>query len=308
MAPNKPAPTPTAAPTAAPSLLPRRAALSAALAAAFAAVIKPPAATAETAKMVGAAPAAAAGAASSVAAPAAATTTATVSASIPTVYFGSGCFWGRQHDFVMAERDMGRGTASAVVGYAGGAGGADEKGRVCYYYASDASVYEKRGHAEVVRLALVDPMAAGATPTDADTEAAFRQFARVFFRTQFVKRRDGRMSRQDPQDAGPGYRNVVGVPGGIKSKLYKILVEENVNGMTLVEGKGTGNEPDLVNTVYVVDSDKLPFYAAENWHQYHDGIGYSFPKAYKRDAKRAAVAAGAVPKPGETNCPEFGFL
>ena len=303
----KPNPTPTPTPTTAPPPLPRRAALSAALAAALTAVIKPPAAFAEAAKMVGAAPAAASAAAASVAAPAATTTTAGT-VSIPTVYFGSGCFWGRQHDFVMAERDMGRDTASAVVGYAGGAGGADEKGRVCYYYASDASVYEKRGHAEVVRLALVDPAAAGATPTDADTEAAFRQFARVYFRTEFVKRRDGRMSRQDPQDAGPGYRNVVGVPGGVKSKLYKVLVEENVNGMTLVEGTGAGNEPDLVNTVYVVDSDRLHFYAAENWHQYHDGIGKSFGRGYKRDAKRAAVAAGAVPKPGETGCPEFGFL
>ncbi len=40
-----------------------------------------------------------------------------------TVYFGNGCFWGRQFDFVETEkRQLGRKPeqVSAVVGYAGG--------------------------------------------------------------------------------------------------------------------------------------------------------------------------------------------
>jgi len=38
------------------------------------------------------------------------------------VYFGNGCFWGRQYDFVNAEKSMGRkpGDLSAIAGYAGG--------------------------------------------------------------------------------------------------------------------------------------------------------------------------------------------
>lgn len=28
---------------------------------------------------------------------------------------------------------------------------------------------------------------------------------------------------QDPQDAGPGYRNVVGLPGGTSSPFFQIL-------------------------------------------------------------------------------------
>lgn len=28
---------------------------------------------------------------------------------------------------------------------------------------------------------------------------------------------------QDPQDAGPGYRNVIGIPGGINSPLFRVL-------------------------------------------------------------------------------------
>ena len=38
------------------------------------------------------------------------------------VYFGNGCFWGRQKDFVDAEKALGRSPEqiSSVVGYAGG--------------------------------------------------------------------------------------------------------------------------------------------------------------------------------------------
>jgi len=31
------------------------------------------------------------------------------------------------------------------------------------------------------------------------------------------------MQRLDPQDAGPGYRNVIGLPGGVDSPLFKVL-------------------------------------------------------------------------------------
>lgn len=38
------------------------------------------------------------------------------------IYFGNGCFWGRQKDYIDAEKSMGRSKSdlSAVVGYAGG--------------------------------------------------------------------------------------------------------------------------------------------------------------------------------------------
>lgn len=43
------------------------------------------------------------------------------SATMP-IYFGNGCFWGRQKDFVDAETALGRAPeqVTAVVGYAGG--------------------------------------------------------------------------------------------------------------------------------------------------------------------------------------------
>lgn len=48
---------------------------------------------------------------------------------VPTpIYFGNGCFWGRQKEFVDVEKAMGRPASniSAIVGYAGGRGGTGE--------------------------------------------------------------------------------------------------------------------------------------------------------------------------------------
>lgn len=46
-------------------------------------------------------------------------------------------------------------------------------------------------------------------------------YVQVYF-SQFRKTPFG-MLRLDPQDAGPGYRNVIGIPGGVHSPLFKIL-------------------------------------------------------------------------------------
>lgn len=74
---------------------------------------------------------------------------------------------------------------------------------------------------------------------------------------------------QDPQDRGPGYRNVVGIPGGMDSELYKVFASKNKNNMKLLPGSGAeirngrATEDDAINTVYVVDSSTLPFHKAE---------------------------------------------
>lgn len=76
-----------------------------------------------------------------------------------------------------------------------------------------------------------------------------------------------------------GYRNVIGLPGGIRSPFMEVLRQENVNGMTLKEGRGNSyrdsgpSEGDAFNTVWIVDSTALPFYQAEVYHQFHNGIG-----------------------------------
>ena len=131
-------------------------------------------------------------------------------------------------------------------------------------------------------------------------------FARTYF-ANFKKIRGFGMQRLDPQDAGAGYRNMIGVPGGMSSPLMKIIAEENVNGMTFLEG--TGNEPnqkpkedDVFNAVWIYDSDALPFYAAEMYHQFHDDfMGPPYGRAY--NALNPSLYKAGVLK--TTGCPEM---
>ena len=217
------------------------------------------------------------------------------------VYFGNGCFWGRQHEFVALEKDVLHRSdveVKSLAGYAGGkrGGGGKNRDTVCYYYGSSDTVYERLGHAEVVRVAYAD-------------EEEFKKFCEVYFRN-FNKTPFG-MQRVDPQDAGPGYRNVVGIPGGIDNeKLMKQMESANANDMKLVRGEGNEfdargkpTENDQINVVWIVDSEKLPFYPAEMYHQFHDGLGYKFPESYTVDLKRTAAKSGSIgPVPG---CPEM---
>ena len=66
------------------------------------------------------------------------------------VYFGNGCFWGRQHEFVALEKEaLHRSDAEvkSLAGYAGGkrGGGGKNRDTVCYYYGSSDTVYERLG-------------------------------------------------------------------------------------------------------------------------------------------------------------------
>ena len=65
---------------------------------------------------------------------------------------------------------------------------------------------------------------------------------------------------------------------------FAILQEENKKSMEMVAGQGNlfdrqGNasEDDMINRVYVMDSSKFPFYQAEIYHQFHNGLGKAFP-------------------------------
>jgi len=220
------------------------------------------------------------------------------------IFWGNGCFWGRQKDFIDTELRLGR-SADAVTARVGYAGGATPSQRVCYYYSSPDTVYEKLGHAEVVQVSLRNEAA----------ESELREFAKTYF-SQF-KRTPLGMMRLDPQDVGAGYRNVIGLPGGIRSPLMKIIQEENVYGMELVEGTGNmydnkglsllggrAREDDAINRVYVMDTDKFAFNQAEVYHQFHNGIGKTFPSSYTRDLKAKALERGLI---AETGCPELPF-
>ncbi len=70
-----------------------------------------------------------------------------------------------------------------------------------------------------------------------------------------------------------------------------------------IDGRAT--EEDKLNTVWIVDSNERPFFLAEQWHQFHDGLGYGFPDTYKKVLKGQVAQAGRI-KP--TGCPEYPFF
>lgn len=85
------------------------------------------------------------------------------------VYFGVGCFWHIQHEFIGAERELlGRKDhqLSSRTGYAGGTK-VDKEGRVCYHNFNNIADYGKMGHGEVVGLSI--------------PEKSIGDFAKVYF-------------------------------------------------------------------------------------------------------------------------------
>jgi hypothetical protein len=72
------------------------------------------------------------------------------------VYWGVGCFWHVQHEFVDTEKKvLGRSDTelTSLAGYAGG-NSVGNKGRVCYHNLLGADEYGNLGHGEVVGMKL----------------------------------------------------------------------------------------------------------------------------------------------------------
>jgi peptide methionine sulfoxide reductase MsrA len=196
------------------------------------------------------------------------------------VYFGCGCFWHVQHEFVMAEQKiLGRSDdqITARAGYAGGLAGAKD-GKVCYHNAGNVADYGKLGHAEVVGLTI--------------PKSKFYDFAVEYFQLF-----DASGNRPDQAgDRGTEYRSLVGIPGGARGEYAKILVDASIaTGDKLDFGIGKGDDKDVRKTSFVMDNTGekgFPFYVAEQYHQFHDGfnLNENYPGSYNKLA--AAFAKG----------------
>jgi peptide methionine sulfoxide reductase MsrA len=184
------------------------------------------------------------------------------------VYLGQGCFWHTQYDLFRIERDpagpfrrAGK-RITALAGYAGG-GWTAPAGRVCYH-GEDASDYSLLGHAEAVEVQLDNGNGA---------RRQMRALLEHYFAHGFVEGKAGQPGRRrDPQDGGPQYRNVVGLPGGrhgAKDGLFaEVAAAAAAHAMPLRDGLGgaAGDTADE-RVVYVYDSDAFPFFRAEAYHQ-----------------------------------------
>jgi peptide methionine sulfoxide reductase MsrA len=217
------------------------------------------------------------------------------------VWLGNGCFWHTQYDMVTVEqgsafRHRDDEHITSLVGYAGGLYTSPE-GLVCYHGGPSGSLYEDLGHAEAVQVEL----------DRGQERAQFAALLEQYFRS--FRRTDSGMQRLDPQDSGPPYRNMIGIPGGMAGKYYPLIQENNVNDMPLVEGGedgGRGDDEDEYQ-VYIYDSLEFHFYRAEAYHQFHPNVVLrrAVPPAYTDTLKTVQDQLGRI---DPTGCPEGGML
>lgn len=183
------------------------------------------------------------------------------------VYFGVGCFWHIQHEFlIQGEKEMlGRTPLqyTSAAGYAGGKS-TDKEGRVCYHNFQGVADYGKLGHGEVVGMTI--------------PQSKIGDFSDLYFSLYNPKTKD----RVDPMDRGAEYRSLIGLPGGVKHTQYGSIEKSAQNaGFQLVEGKGNDGDTLGKQIIYVYDSTKFPFYQAEVYHQYHNDFqSPAYGKAY----------------------------
>jgi len=205
--------------------------------------------------------------------------------SLTDVYFGVGCFWHIQHEFVVAERKLlgrGDGDLTSRTGYAGGLK-TDSKGRVCYHNLSNTADYGKLGHGEVVGMRIPEKMIGD-------------------FATEYFSFFSPAGERVDPGDKGGEYRSLLGLPNGADHPSYPAVeAAARAKGMTLA--LGDGNDPDTLGKkmVYVMDTARFPFYQAEVYHQFHDDFQ---SKAYGKKYNSIADMAFDDGRLKVTGCPD----
>lgn len=140
--------------------------------------------------------------------------------------------------------------SQSLAGYAGGLN-ANKDNLVCYHNFQGIADYGSLGHGEVVGMTI---------PED----------RYVDFATEYLSLFGKDLDRPDKGDMGPEYRSLIGLPGGSSNKLYDTFANvAKQRGFIVKEGQG--NDPDTLfkKTIYVMDSNKFPFYPAEVYHQYH---------------------------------------
>jgi len=204
------------------------------------------------------------------------------------VYFGCGCFWHVQHEFVEAEKKILNRNDSSLTARAGYAGGLGTSDKVCYHNAKNVGDYGTLGHAEVVAVRI--------------PSSSFEDFTKEYF-----KLFDDKGNRPDQNgDRGSEYRNLIGIPGGSKSPYAsKIISASQAVGDKLDFAAGKGNDRDARAVSFIMDTEKFPFFVGEQYHQFHDGfnLNENYPNSYNGLAAKLADEG----KLGDNACPNGTF-
>ena len=211
------------------------------------------------------------------------------------VYLGDGCYWHTQYDMYMTERaaPFSRGAAQITsrVGYAGSTK-TGPGGQVCYHGGPAGTNYGVMGYAEAAQVML----------DYGKRKVQFTALVKRMFSS--YKKVGGKWLRLDPQDYGPDYRNVIGLPGGVNGELYSIIVANNKHSLKLIEGKGAKSDKLDEGVVYIYDTAKFPFYRGERYHQFHANVvlGRACPPAYLTTTRALQIKLGNI----DPNCGEKG--
>ncbi|KAK3252183.1 hypothetical protein CYMTET_38510 [Cymbomonas tetramitiformis] len=204
------------------------------------------------------------------------------------IYFGNGCYWGRQYIYVqeIEKRLLHREDSeiTALGGYAGGLK-TGENGRLCYHNLNNTDDYASLGHAEVVQVTV---------PIEVVPDAV-----KIYFDT-FIELEQDVWSREDIFDRGPGYRAMIGIPGGMKGPLFSAVRAANIHNMTLQEGRGSDEDTFDLNKVWLMDSFEFPFHQAELCLQFHNNQTSTYPAAYHH-IRDVLIANGRL---HGTKCPK----
>ena len=198
----------------------------------------------------------------------------------PLVYFGNGDFRSLQHSFARLEAfDLKRNwtQVTALLGYAGSRREACEACEVCLNSSHEA------GMAQVVAISL--------------DEKDFGAFLKRFYESF----RGAKGARDRPQVwKGMEFRSCIGIPGGHKGELYKLVQSENAFQMDLRAGQGS--DPDAFNVLWVYDSLKFPFSRAEQYLQFVESELRPEENWYHGCLRNAQLLAGRIEP---TKCPEM---
>ena len=168
---------------------------------------------------------------------------------------------------------------------------------MCYHGGPPGTLYETLGHGEACRVTLDNN--GTTTTTTAASRAQMKALVRYYFEDGFKTTAGGR-ARLDPQDDGPPYRNLIGLPGGMKGTMYDLVVAGNVHNMRLIEGKGGPLDDQLSEyVVYIYDSLRFKFHVAETYHQFHTNpvLGREVPSSYTATLRDVQIEKRGMSSP-----------